>query len=177
MKIYTRKGDAGKTGLFDGTSVRKDDPRVDAYGDIDELNSVIGAACAFVQDRAVHDFLEAVQTQLFALGAQLADPKYDPESRKEKTRIDEKQVAAMEGEMDRYEAELPALKGFILPCGTKSGSMLHLARTVCRRAERKIVALPGVRPIVLKYVNRLSDLLFVLARMENKRGGEKQVDW
>ncbi len=177
MKIYTRKGDAGKTGLFDGTRVRKDDPRIDAYGDIDELNSVIGAACAFVQDRAVHDLLEAVQTQLFALGAQLADPKYDPESRKEKTRIDEKQVAAMEGEMDRYEAELPPLKGFILPCGTKSGSMLHLARTVCRRAERKIVALPGVRPIVLKYVNRLSDLLFVLARVENKRGGEKQVDW
>ena len=177
MKIYTRKGDAGKTGLFDGTRVRKDDARVDAYGDIDELNSVIGAACAFVQDRAVHDFLEAVQAQLLALGAQLADPKYDPESRKEKTRIDEKQVAAMEGEMDRYEAELPPLKGFILPCGTKSGSMLHLARTVCRRAERKIVALPGVRPIVLKYVNRLSDLLFVLARVENKRGGEKQVDW
>jgi len=180
VKIYTRKGDGGETGLFDGTRVPKSDPRVDAYGDVDELNSVLGAARAFAQEGEVKALLEGIQKDLLAVGAQLADPKYDPARRKEKTRISEERITEFERMMDRCETDLPPLKGFILPCGTAGGAFLHLARTVCRRAERKVVGVSRnvpIPPIAVKYLNRLSDLLFVLARVENKRGGEEQVDW
>jgi cob(I)alamin adenosyltransferase len=180
MKIYTKKGDAGQTGLFDGTRVPKSDPRIDAYGDVDETNSAIGAARAFVEDPAIGDFLRGIQSDLFAVGAQLADPKYDAAKRKAKTRITEARVQEFERFIDGLEAKLPPLKNFILPAGNKGGAVLHLARCVCRRAERRVVALAAavkVAPIVVKYLNRLSDLLFVMARAENQRTGEQQVDW
>ncbi len=179
-RIYTRKGDDGTTGLFDGTRVGKDDPRCEAYGDVDELNAAIGVARAFVEDRELDAALLGIQKDLMAVGAQLADPKHGTRAAKEKTVITEEKIAAFEAMMDRYQGELPPLRGFILRCGTKGAVFLHLACTVCRRAERRIVSLSrgaAVPPIVVKYVNRLSDLLFVLARVENRRGGEIQVDW
>ncbi len=178
VKIYTKKGDDGSTGLVDGSRVKKNDPRVDAYGDVDELNAALGIARSFVQEPETGALLEKIQADLFAVGAQLADPKYDPALRKEKTRIDEATIRSFEEAMDRHEKDLPPLKGFILPCGTPSASFLHLARTVCRRAERKMVGLETpCDPLLLKYVNRLSDLLFTLARVENLRGGEEQIPW
>lgn len=180
VKIYTRKGDDGSTGLLDGSRVPKDDDRVDAYGEVDELNAAIGAARAFLEDREVDALLLGIQSDLFAIGAQLADPRYGERKAKEKTKLSEEKIVAFEKTMDRYESELPPLKGFILPCGTKGAALLHVARTVCRRAERKVVALARktkVDPYVVRYLNRLSDLLFVLARVENLRGGEQQIPW
>lgn len=180
VKIYTKKGDDGSTGLFDGSRVSKDHLRVEAYGDVDELSAAIGLARALVEDKEVDAALLEIQKDLLAAGAQLADPKYGERKTKPKTVITEEKITAFEKMMDRYDAELPPLKGFILRCGTKGAAALHLACTVCRRAERRIVTLSkqvAVPPIVVKYVNRLSDLLFTLARVENKRGGELQVDW
>jgi len=180
VKIYTKRGDAGRTSLFDGTDVAKNDPRVDAYGDVDELNAAIGAARAFLSDRDVDGVLLGIQNDLFAVGAQLADPKYDPSRRKAKTLITEPKIEAFEKHIDRWEEKLAPLKGFILPAGSPGGAMLHLARCICRRAERRIVDLSakvGVPPIVIKYMNRLSDLLFVMARVENKARGDQEVDW
>src|SRR5688572_20189623 len=180
MKIYTEKGDDGSTGLFDGTRVRKDDARVDAYGDVDELNAAIGAARAFLKDKSLDPVLAGIQSDLFSVGAQLADPKYDPKKRKPKTLITDAKIEAFEKLIDGWEATLRPLKNFILPSGTRGGAMLHLARCVSRRAERKIVALTSttkIPPIVIVYMNRLSDLLFVMARVENKAGREEEVDW
>ncbi len=180
VKIYTKKGDDGSTGLLDGSRVGKDDDRVDAYGEVDELNAALGAARAFLEDREVDGVLLGIQSDLFAVGAQLADPKYGERKAKEKTKLTEEKVTAFERRMDRYEKELPPLKGFILPCGAKGAALLHVARTVCRRAERKVVALARrvpLDPLLVRYLNRLSDLLFVLARVENVRGGEQQIPW
>jgi cob(I)alamin adenosyltransferase len=180
VRIYTKKGDDGSTGLFDGTRVSKDHIRVEAYGDVDELSAVIGVARAFVEDKEIAASLLEIQKDLLALGAQLADPKYESRKVKPKTVVGAEKIEAFERTMDRADGELPPLKGFILRCGTKGASFLHLACTVCRRAERRIVLLSRqvtVPPIVIQYMNRLSDLLFVLARVENKRGGEEQIDW
>jgi cob(I)alamin adenosyltransferase len=180
VKIYTKKGDDGSTGLFDGTRVPKDHVRCDAYGDVDELSAALGLARALAEDRELDGTLLEIQKDLLAVGAQLADPKFETRQAKPKTAITEEKIAAFEAMMDRYDAELPPLRGFILRSGTRGASALHLACTVCRRAERKIVALSrqvSVPPLVLKYINRLSDLLFTLARVENKRGGEQQIDW
>lgn len=179
-KIYTRKGDDGSTGLFDGTRVQKDHARCAAYGDIDELSAAIGAARAFVEEKEIADELLAIQKDLLALGAQLADPKYATRPAKPKTVITDERISAFETMMDRWTSELPPLKGFILRGGSKGASLLHLACAVCRRAERQIVALGReveLPPIVVRYVNRLSDLLFTLARAENRRAGETQIDW
>jgi cob(I)alamin adenosyltransferase len=179
-KIYTRKGDDGSTGLFDGTRVPKDHIRCEAYGEVDELSAALGAARAFVEDKEVSASLLEIQKDLLAVGAQLADPKYETRKVKPKTVIGPEKIGAFERTMDRYEGELPPLKGFILRSGTRGAALLHLACTVCRRAERRIVLLSRqvpVPPIVIQYVNRLSDLLFVLARVENLRGGEEQIDW
>ena len=179
-RIYTKTGDQGDTGLFDGTRVPKDDARVSAYGDIDETNAAIGAARAFVQDPEVDALLLKIQSDLFTVGAQLADPKYGKKPRPEKFQLDPGRIGEFEKAIDRWQAELEPLKGFILPCGGPSGALLHVARTVCRRAERAIVALArtvSVNPDVIVYVNRLSDLLFVLARVENRKAGETQVPW
>ena len=180
VRIYTKKGDDGSTGLFDGTRVSKDHIRVEAYGDVDELSAALGVARAFVEDKEIGASLLEIQKDLLALGAQLADPKYDSRKVKPKTVVGPEKIEAFEKSMDRYEGELPPLKGFILRCGTKGASFLHLACTICRRAERRIVLLSRqvtVPPLVIIYMNRLSDLLFVLARVENKRGGEEQIDW
>lgn len=179
-RIYTRKGDDGSTGLFDGTRVPKDHLRCEAYGGVDELSAALGAARAFVEEKEIADELLAIQKELLALGAQLADPSYGTRPAKAKTQIGAERIAAFEKMMDRWEAQLPPLKGFILRGGSKGACFLHLACTVCRRAERSIVALGrqvALPPLVVPYVNRLSDLLFVLARAENRRAGEAQIDW
>jgi cob(I)alamin adenosyltransferase len=179
-RIYTKKGDDGTTGLFDGTRVPKDHVRTEAYGDVDELSAAIGVARAFVEDPEIAASLLEIQKDLLALGAQLADPKIGTRKVKAKTVVGPEKIEAFERTMDRYDQELAPLKGFILRSGTRSASFLHLACTVCRRAERRIVSLARqvtLPPLIVQYMNRLSDLLFVLARVENKRGGEEQIDW
>ena len=176
-KIYTRGGDGGSTGLFDGTRVPKDHARCEAYGDVDELHAVVGLARAVAAEKRVADALPDIQKDLMAVGAQLADPKAASRPPKEKTVISEDRIEEFEKMIDEFQPDLPPLKGFILRGGTQAGACLHLACTVCRRAERRIVTLgrdTPVLPIVLKYVNRLSDLLFVLARLENRADGETQ---
>ena len=178
MKLYTRTGDGGETSLFDGTRARKSDPRVDAYGDVDELNAWLGHARAAPIDPALADELVRLQRDLFALGAQLADPADKIAARVTKAALGDDDVARLEQLIDRLDAELPPLRRFILAGGAPAGAALHVARTVCRRAERRIVALdPPVDPVLLRYVNRLSDLLFVLARIANHRAGVAEIEW
>lgn len=178
MKIYTRTGDAGQTSLFDGTRVSKDDPRVETYGDVDELNAWLGLARAQRVDPPIEDELLHLQRDLFALGAQLADPAHKIAARVTKAVIGDADVTRLEELIDRLDTELPPLRRFILAGGTPAGSALHVARAVCRRAERRMVALdPPVDPVLLRYVNRLSDLLFVMARAVNHRGGVPEVEW
>jgi cob(I)alamin adenosyltransferase len=178
VKIYTRGGDAGETSYFDGTRVRKDDPRLATYGDIDELSAWLGLVRASGIDPVLGDGITRLQRDLFALGAQLADPAEKLSARVTKAVISDDDVARLEAWIDRLDAELPPLRKFILAGGTPAGAALHVARTVCRRAERRMVGLsPAVDAVLLRYVNRLSDLLFVLARTENHRGGVPEVDW
>ena len=178
MKIYTRTGDTGETSLFSGDRARKDDPRVDAYGEIDELNAWLGLARASPLDPALAAELVALQRDLFALGAQLADPADKLAPRVTKAVIADDDVTRLEALIDRLEEGLPPLRRFILAGGTPTGAALHVARTVCRRAERRMVALdPPIDPVLLRYVNRLSDLLFVLARSANQRGGVPETEW
>ena len=181
MKIYTKTGDAGDTGLFGGGRVPKDHVRVQAYGDVDELNSAIGIARATAPVAFMDDLLESIQRDLFALGGHLATPH--PEKVKkalEKAELSEARVALFERTMDEADQELPALKAFVLPAGTPKAAALHLARTVCRRAERSVIALSHeheVPALFLVYLNRLSDLLFTLARLANHRDGKGDVTW
>ena len=178
MKIYTRTGDTGETSLFGGTRVGKDDPRVAAYGDVDELNAHLGLARAHLADPEMDAELVRLQRDLFALGAQLADPTAQIASRVSKAIVREGDVERLEQTIDRFEAELPPLKNFILSGGSPAGAALHVARAVCRRAERAMVALePAVDPVLLKYINRLSDLLFVLARVVNQRSSAAETQW
>ena len=171
-------GDAGETSYFDGTRVRKDDPRLDTYGDVDELNAWLGFARASRLHPDLDKELERIQRDLFALGAQLADPGHKLSSRVEKAVIADDDVARLEALIDRLDAGLPPLRRFVLAGGTQPAAALHLARTVCRRAERRMVALdPPIDPVLLRYINRLSDLLFVLARVVNHRGGVADVEW
>jgi len=181
MKIYTRTGDAGETGLFGGERVPKDHVRVAAYGDVDELNSAIGVARATPPAPFMDNLLESIQRDLFALGGQLATP--DPgkvRAALEKARLDESRVAAFERVMDEAERELPPLRAFVLPAGTPKAAALHLARTVCRRAERSVVRLAheaDLPELFVVYLNRLSDLLFTLARVANHRDGARDETW
>ena len=178
MKIYTRTGDTGETSLFGGTRARKDDARVDAYGEIDELNAWLGFVRASRLDSVLDEVLLGLQRDLFALGAQLADPADKLAPRVTKAVIDDDHIVRLEQLIDRLDGELPPLRRFIVAGGTSAGAALHIARTVCRRAERRIVALdPPIDPILLRYVNRLSDLLFVLARVVNHRGGVTETEW
>jgi len=178
VKIYTRTGDAGETSYFDGTRVRKDDPRLDTYGDVDELNAWLGLVRAWSKDADLDQLLDRVQRDLFALGAQLADPGDKLAARVTKAIVADADVERLEAQIDRIEAGLPPLRKFILAGGTPAGAALHVARTVCRRAERRMVALdPPVDAVLLRYVNRLSDLLFVLARAANQRGGVPDAEW
>ncbi len=178
MKIYTKTGDAGETSLFGNSRVSKADARVDAYGEVDELNACLGAARAAGLDAELSAMLEVIQKELFAIGARLADPSHSIAARVTKADIVDAQVARLEAIIDRLEGELPALRRFILPGGGPAGATLHLARTVCRRAERRIVAMTSsVDPIVVVYLNRLSDLLFVMARVANRRAGLPETEW
>jgi cob(I)alamin adenosyltransferase len=179
MKIYTRVGDDGTTGLFGAGRVRKDDLRVAAYGDVDELNALLGLARADDPDADMAAILARLQAELFVLGAQLAtpDPSSAPRGVPELTEVD---IARLEGEIDRFDTELPPLTSFVLPSGSRLGSTLHVARTVCRRAERSVVTLAAheaVAPHALKYLNRLSDHLFTLARLANFRAGAPETKW
>ena len=179
MKIYTRTGDAGETALFDGSRVSKADPRVDAYGHIDELNAVLGQARAAGVGPALDAWLDRLQRDLFALGAQLADPASRIAARVTKADIGPEDTARLEAWIDEAEAQLAPLRRFVLPAGVPAGAALHLARTVCRRAERHVVALgaDAVDADLLAYINRLSDLLFVLARLANARAGVPDQEW
>ena len=178
MKIYTKAGDKGDTRLFDGTPVRKNDLRVEAYGEVDELHAVIGAAASFLQDLELREMLLGIQRDLFSLGAQLADP--NQHGKKAKSKLDPLRITVLEESIDRFETELPPLRQFILAGGAPSGAMLHVARTVCRRAERRVTALAEsveLAPRTIEYLNRLSDFLFVLARVVNQRQGQQEIPW
>jgi cob(I)alamin adenosyltransferase len=179
VKIYTKTGDSGETSLFDGTRVSKTDPRVVAYGDVDELQSSIGMARAMSLPHDLDDMCLALQRDLFALGARLADPSHKIAKRVEKIVIDDASVARLEGWIDRLDTEIPPLRHFILSGGCPGGAQLHLARTVCRRAERSILLLGAetIEPVVIVYINRLSDLLFTLARAANHRAVCPETPW
>ncbi|HKT79012.1 MAG TPA: cob(I)yrinic acid a,c-diamide adenosyltransferase [Vicinamibacterales bacterium] len=178
MKIYTRTGDSGDTSLYGGVRVSKSDPRVAAYGEVDELNAWLGVVRASSLDDDLDDMIVQIQRDLFAVGAQLADPREKIGAGVEKAAIGDEEVARLEQTIDFLETELPPLRHFILAGGSPAGSALHLARTVCRRAERHIVALSSsIDPVLIRYVNRLSDLLFVLARVVNHRDGVAETEW
>jgi cob(I)alamin adenosyltransferase len=181
MKIYTRTGDQGDTALFGGGRVRKHDQRVEAYGTVDELSAVLGWALTQAADPVVRSRLGFVQHDLFSIGSDLATPPAPDGRRKPETpELPVERIAAMERWMDAADAELPALRAFILPGGSAGASALHVARTVCRRAERSVVALAESEPVsaeVITYLNRLSDLLFTFARLENLRAGRSDVEW
>ncbi|HRQ63259.1 MAG TPA: cob(I)yrinic acid a,c-diamide adenosyltransferase [Xanthomonadaceae bacterium] len=171
-KIYTRTGDDGSTGLGDGTRVAKDSARVGAYGTVDETSSAIGVVLACDLPDAVREVLTQVQHQLFDLGGELCIPGH--------AAIDDADVEHLERTLDRFNADLPALKDFILPGGGVAAAQCHLARTICRRAERKVVSLAShesIRPQAVRYLNRLSDLLFVLARVLARHSGHGEVLW
>jgi cob(I)alamin adenosyltransferase len=179
LKIYTKTGDEGETSLFDNTRVSKADARVDAYGEVDEVNACLGAARSAGLDADLGAALEQIQKDLFALGARLADPSARIAERVTKAAITGADVERLERTIDRLEGELPPLRRFILPGGSPAGSLLHLARTVCRRAERRVIGLGpnAVEPILIVYLNRLSDLLFVMARAANHRAQMPETEW
>jgi cob(I)alamin adenosyltransferase len=199
VKIYTKTGDAGETSLFGRTRVSKAAARVDAYGEVDELNACLGVVRAGGVDPDIGEILERIQRDLFAVGARLADPSSKIADRVTKADVSEADIERLERTIDRLETELPALRKFILPSGSPAGAMLHLARTVCRRAERRVVGLGAtasaaataagtatagasavsvaVEPRVVIYLNRLSDLLFVMARAVNHRSRVPETEW
>jgi len=170
-RVYTKSGDAGETSLVDGSRVSKADPRVVAYGDVDELNSWLGLVRTRLNDEELDQELGRIQNELFIIGADLASPLTI-----EVPRIREEQVAQLEGLIDRLLEDLEELREFILPGGSEAAGSLHIARTIARRAERQVVAIAAeINPQTLIYLNRLSDLLFVMARTANKRAGVKDI--
>ncbi len=178
MKIYTRTGDSGTTGLFGAGRVSKDHPRIEAYGTVDELNATIGLARTTISDDThMNALLTSIQEELFRIGSDLATPQ---ESGASVPRVTSREVGDLETAIDRVDSELEPLKAFILPAGTALAAALHLSRTVCRRAERRVVELAASETInenVAIYLNRLADLLFVLARAANARSGRDDVQW
>lgn len=185
MKIYTRRGDTGETGLFGGQRVPKDDPRVDAYGQLDELNAMLGVAMGQLGTEDMPEVarrLRILQGDLFTLGAHLATPAPEDGGRRNDyiPPLPTDRVAQMEEWIDAAEEELPPLTSFILPAGTAAAASLHLSRTVCRRAERRLISLARVATIdaeSIRFLNRLSDLLFVWARLANHRAGVPDIPW
>jgi cob(I)alamin adenosyltransferase len=185
MKIYTKTGDGGDTGLFGGGRVRKDHVRVDAYGEVDELNSTLGLVVLHLHaagETTMAEAIREIQDDLFTIGANLATPAPEDGGRENPyiPALAAERVAMLESWIDGADAELEPLKSFILPGGTAAAAVLHLARTVCRRAERRVVTLAGEATVAqahLVYLNRLSDLLFTLARLANKRAGVEDVPW
>lgn len=180
MKIYTRRGDAGETDLFGGARVGKDHRRVEAYGAVDELNAALGVAGAASGSPDVRELVETLQARLFDLGAQLATPDAERRAKSGFEGPGEADILELERRIDAFEGELQPLRRFVLPGGSAGAAAFHLARTVCRRAERRVVALAREEPLeptATRYLNRLSDLLFVLARVENRRAGRADVEW
>lgn len=181
MKIYTKTGDTGDTGLFGGGRVGKDHPRVEAYGDVDELNATLGLVRALEPMPRIDEVIVPVQRDLFSIGALLATPDRDKmRASLEKARIDEGRIRELEAAIDHCDAELDPLRSFIVPGGTAKAASLHVARTICRRAERRVVSLrhtEEIPEIVVVFLNRLSDLLFMLARVANRRAGAGEVSW
>ncbi len=178
MKIYTRGGDTGETSLFGGERVRKNTLRVSAYGEVDELNSTIGVARAELTHDDLRAKLETIQSSLFDLGGELATP--GARSAKKGPRVGDTDVGELETWIDALETELEPLRNFILPGGARAAALLHLSRTVCRRAERAVITLGEREPVdalLVRYLNRLSDFLFVLARVVNKRAGVTEPQW
>lgn len=179
FRIYTRTGDKGQTGLFGGGRVRKDDPRVEAYGAVDELNASLGTAECAIADPEIKGWIRKIQDELFVLGAELATP--DPEAvKKQIVPVGEEQIGALESLIDKIDAEVAPLKHFILPGGHAGAAHLHLARTVCRRAERRVITFSDHAPVregAVIYLNRLSDALFMLARLVNHRAGMPEPIW
>jgi cob(I)alamin adenosyltransferase len=178
-RVYTKTGDDGTTGLGSGARIAKDSPRIEAYGTVDELNSQIGVALAAGVQDPVASALRTIQNELFHLGSDLCIPEED-KKRTPVPRIEERHVLALETLMDRLSKELSPLENFILPGGSPAAAALHVARTVCRRAERRVLSLSRREPIgaqVIPYLNRLSDALFVMARYENKRSGSADTLW
>ena len=179
MKIYTKTGDEGETGLFAGGRVPKDDPRIEAFGTVDELNSILGLAIAAEPGQDLSPLLSRLQNELFAVGAQLATPQPDQHGT---DMIEPSHVEALERDIDQYQEHLPELRQFILPGGCPAAAMLHCARTVCRRAERHVVTLQRsdastASACLLTYLNRLGDLLFVLGRAANQQAGHGETPW
>jgi cob(I)alamin adenosyltransferase len=175
-RIYTRGGDAGETSLGDGTRISKLDPRIGAYGTVDELNAAVGVVLASDCPDEIREALARVQNELFDLGADLSVPQGNDL----RLRVTQAQVEALERDCDRFNTELPELRSFVLPGGTETASRLHVARTVCRRAEREALAASGVHdlnPVALAYLNRLSDLLFILARVANSAYDQEEPLW
>jgi len=184
MKIYTRTGDAGETGLYGGQRVAKDSVRVESYGAVDEANAALGVAASYLRDNTLRDLVAHLQSDLFVVGADLATPiqREEQAGKSIVPRITEEQVTALEPWIDTYEAELEPLRNFILPGGDIASAHLHLARTILRRAERRTVTLlhaepENTNPTVVAYLNRLADFLFVLARVANQRAGVPDVPW
>jgi cob(I)alamin adenosyltransferase len=180
QRIYTKTGDAGETGLFGGGRVSKADPRVEAYGAVDELNAALGWALAVGLDPSTELALRAAQSDLFTIGAHLATPPGRDAAAAHLPPLPEARITEWEQWMDQAEAELPELRTFILPGGAAAAAALHTCRTVCRRAERRTVALAAdgeVHPVIIVYLNRLSDLLFVAARRANAEADVADVAW
>ncbi len=178
MKLYTRTGDTGETSLFGKTRISKAAPLVDAYGEVDELNAWLGFIRSSGLEADLDEELTQIQRDLFAVGAQLADPTERISGRVTKAFLGDADVERLEKLIDRLETELPPLTKFILPSGAPAGAAAHVARTVCRRAERRMVSLtPPADAVLIRYVNRLSDLLFVLARAINHRAGSPDTPW
>jgi cob(I)alamin adenosyltransferase len=180
QRIYTKTGDEGDTGLFGGGRVRKSHPRVEAYGAVDELNAVLGWALTAVEEPRIRVWLLALQSDLFALGAHLATHTSEGRPRPQLPALPDSRIAQMESWIDEADDELPELRSFILPGGTPGGAALHVARTVCRRTERRVIELSAdedVAPSIVVFLNRLSDLLFMLARLENSRAGGTEQPW
>ncbi len=179
MPIYTKTGDKGETSLFGGDRVDKDSQRVDAYGEVDELNSFVGLTRARLEDKEIDSLLKKIQNDLLVIGSDLAT-KFGSKVESKTKRITADDVEHLERHIDRFTKELTPLARFILPAGNPASSLLHVCRTVCRRAERSIVQLSkheGINPKVIKYMNRLSDLFFTLARVVNKRSNVKEDVW
>ena len=179
MKIYTKTGDGGETAVFGGPKLRKDDPRIEAYGTVDETNATLGMARAAALPTDLDACLERIQHELFAVGGELATPN---PSQHGMDLVGDDHIERLEREIDAFEQELPPLTQFILPAGQAAAAALHLARTVCRNAERRVVTMTHadehpVSPRIVKYLNRLSDLLFVLGRVVNQRAGVGDVAW
>ena len=180
MKVYTRRGDGGETDLFGGERVAKDHQRVSTCGDVDELNACLGVAASATAQDDLRLLVREIQGSLFDLGGTLATPDAGHREKKQVPGVSAQDVAELEARIDAFDAELEPLQRFILPGGTPAAATLHHARTVCRRAERSSVALArdaAVDEVAIRYLNRLSDLLFVMARVDNRRAGVADVEW